>query len=116
MGNDYVFQMLAMGNVETLDKYAMGERTIVTACPHCFNSIGNEYGQLGGDYTVVHHSMFLAELVSSRAPGDDPARCDAGIRRPATTAGHASPSTTRATSPATTASSRRRATSWAPRA
>ena len=39
MGNDYVFQMLAMGNVETLDKYAMGERTIVTACPHCFNSL-----------------------------------------------------------------------------
>ncbi len=48
MGNDYVFQMLATGNVETLDRYGMGERTIVTACPHCFNTIGNEYGQLGG--------------------------------------------------------------------
>ncbi len=65
MGNDYVFQMLAAGNVETLDRYRMGERTIVTACPHCFNSLGNEYGQLGGDYRVVHHSTFLAELVSS---------------------------------------------------
>jgi Fe-S oxidoreductase len=65
MGNDYVFQMLAMGNVETLDKYAMGQRTIVTACPHCFNSLSNEYGQLGGKYTVVHHSTYLAELVSS---------------------------------------------------
>ena len=65
MGNDYVFQMLAMGNVETLDKYAMGQRTIVTACPHCFNSLSNEYSQLGGNYTVVHHSQYLAGLVSS---------------------------------------------------
>src|SRR6185369_783216 len=54
MGNDYVFQMLASGNVETLNRYQMGERTIVTACPHCFNSIGNEYGQLGGNFRVIH--------------------------------------------------------------
>src|SRR6476660_9692295 len=68
MGNDYVFQMLAMGNVETLDKYAMGKRKIVTACPHCFNSLSNEYSQLGGAYTVdhglgtvtVHDSCYLA--------------------------------------------------------
>jgi Fe-S oxidoreductase len=65
MGNDYVFQMLAAGAIETLDKYRMRERTIVTACPHCFNSIGNEYGQLGGDFRIVHHSQYLAELVSS---------------------------------------------------
>jgi Fe-S oxidoreductase len=65
MGNDYVFQMLAMGNVQTLDRYRMGERTIVTACPHCFNTIGNEYGQLGGNYRIVHHSTYLAGLVSS---------------------------------------------------
>ena len=65
MGNDYVFQMLAMGNVEILDKYGMSQRTIVTACPHCFNSLSNEYGQLGGSYKVVHHSTYLAELVSS---------------------------------------------------
>src|SRR4051794_34186478 len=65
MGNDYVFQMLAMGNVETLDRYEMGKRTIVTACPHCFNTIGNEYGQLGGHYSIVHHSTYLAGLVSS---------------------------------------------------
>ncbi len=65
MGNDYVFQMLAMGTIDTLDRYGMGERTIVTACPHCFNSLGNEYGQLGGRYRVVHHSQFLADLVSS---------------------------------------------------
>jgi Fe-S oxidoreductase len=57
--------MLAMSNVETLDKYQMRQRTIVTACPHCFNSLSNEYGQVGGEYTVVHHSTYLAELVSS---------------------------------------------------
>jgi Fe-S oxidoreductase/nitrate reductase gamma subunit len=65
MGNDYVFQMLAMGNVETLDRYRMGERTIVTACPHCFNTLSNEYAQLGGRYTVVHHSQYLAGLLRS---------------------------------------------------
>ena len=65
MGNDYVFQILASGNIETLDRYRMGERTIVTACPHCFNTIGNEYGQLGGSYRIVHHSMYLAELLAS---------------------------------------------------
>jgi len=63
MGNDYVFQILASGNVETLNRYGMGERTIVTACPHCFNTIGNEYGQLGGSYSVVHHSVFLQGLL-----------------------------------------------------
>ena len=65
MGNDYVFQMLATAAVETLNRYRMGERTIVTACPHCFNTIANEYGQLGGSFRVVHHSTFLAELVAS---------------------------------------------------
>ena len=42
----------------------MGERTIVTACPHCFNTIGNEYGQLGGEFTIRHHSEYLSSLVS----------------------------------------------------
>ena len=70
MGNDYVFQILASGNVETLDRYGMGERTIVTACPHCFNTIGNEYGQLGGDYRIVHHSTYLAELARVGPPPD----------------------------------------------
>jgi Fe-S oxidoreductase len=65
MGNDYVFQMLATGNIETLNRYRMGERTIVTACPHCFNSIGNEYGQLGGNFRVIHHAAFLRELLSN---------------------------------------------------
>ncbi|HEX3265554.1 MAG TPA: (Fe-S)-binding protein [Candidatus Limnocylindrales bacterium] len=65
MGNDYVFQMLAQGNVDTLNRYGMGERTIVTACPHCFNSIGNEYGQLGGSFRVIHHAAFLRELLAN---------------------------------------------------
>ena len=64
MGNEYVFQMLASQNIETLNKYGIGERTIVTACPHCFNTIGNEYGQMGGKFSIRHHSEFLAELVS----------------------------------------------------
>ena len=58
------------GNVETLNRYGMGERTIVTACPHCFNTIGNEYGQLGGSYQIVHHSTYLAELARVRAARD----------------------------------------------
>jgi Fe-S oxidoreductase len=65
MGNDYVFQMLATGNIETLNRYGMGERTIVTACPHCFNSIGVEYGQLGGQFRIVHHAAYLRELLAN---------------------------------------------------
>ncbi len=65
MGNEYVFQILAGQNIETLNRYGMGERTIVTACPHCFNTIGNEYGQLGGAFSVRHHSEFFADLVKS---------------------------------------------------
>jgi Fe-S oxidoreductase len=73
MGNEYVFQMLAQGNIETLNRYR--PKTIVTACPHCFNTIGNEYGQLGATFEVVHHSAFLARLVEegrlrTADPGD----------------------------------------------
>jgi Fe-S oxidoreductase len=64
MGNDYVFQMLAAANIETLDRYQVRQHTIVTACPHCFNTIGNEYGQLGGDFRIVHHSAYLRELLA----------------------------------------------------
>jgi Fe-S oxidoreductase len=76
MGNDYVFQILATGNVETLNRYGMGQRTIVTACPHCFNTIGNEYGQLGGSFDIVHHSVFLQGLLADgrlRVADDGPA-------------------------------------------
>jgi Fe-S oxidoreductase len=73
MGNEYVWQILAGSNVETLNRYAMGERTIVTACPHCFNTISNEYGQLGGQFRVVHHSVYLQGLLRDgrlRVAGD----------------------------------------------
>jgi Fe-S oxidoreductase len=62
MGNEYVFQLLAAQNVETLRRY--GPPRIVTACPHCFNTIANEYPQLGGEFEVVHHSAFLAGLLA----------------------------------------------------
>ncbi len=90
MGNDYVFQMLAMGNVETLDRYGMKERTIVTACPHCFNTIGNEYGQLGGEYKIVHHSTFLAGLVASGrlATVPEEAGSETGDHRPGSVTVH----------------------------
>ena len=64
MGNEYVYQILAMANVETLERYR--PQTIVTACPHCFNTIANEYPQFGGRYEVVHHSAYLARLVEER--------------------------------------------------
>ncbi len=62
MGNDYVWQMLAAENIATLDRYQL--KSIVTACPHCFNTIGNEYGQLDGHYEVVHHSVYLQRLLA----------------------------------------------------
>ncbi len=65
MGNEYIWQILAGGNVETLNRYGLGERTIVTACPHCFNTIANEYGQVGGSFRVVHHSVFLQDLLAA---------------------------------------------------
>jgi Fe-S oxidoreductase/nitrate reductase gamma subunit len=62
-GNEYIFQMLAMQNIETLN--GMGVKKIVTQCPHCFNTLKNEYPQLGGNYEVLHHSQFLMELIDS---------------------------------------------------
>ena len=90
MGNDYVFQILASGNVETLNRYGMGERTIVTACPHCFNTIGNEYGQLGGSYRIVHHSTYLAELLASGrlATVPEDAEAETGDHRPGSVTVH----------------------------
>ena len=62
-GNEYIFQMLAMQNIETLN--GMGVKKIVTQCPHCFNTLMNEYPQLGGNYEVVHHSQFLEWLIDT---------------------------------------------------
>ncbi len=60
-GNEYLFQMLATQNIETLD--TMGVTKVITQCPHCFNTLANEYPQLGGHYEVIHHSQFLEWLI-----------------------------------------------------
>lgn len=61
-GNEFLFQMQAMSNIQVLNGY--GVKKIVTACPHCFNTIRNEYPELGGNYEVVHHSAFLQQLIN----------------------------------------------------
>ncbi len=61
MGNEYLYQMLAKGTIETLDRYAV--RTIVTHCPHCFHQLGNEFPQFGGNYEVIHHSTYIERLL-----------------------------------------------------
>ena len=62
IGHEYLFEMLARQNIETLNPHR--EKKIVTSCPHCFSCLKNEYPQFGGDFEVVHHSQFLAQLVS----------------------------------------------------
>ena len=62
-GNEFLFQMQAMSNIQVLDGY--GVKRIVTACPHCFNTLKNEYPNLGGNYEVIHHSTFLQELLDA---------------------------------------------------
>lgn len=62
-GNEFLFQMQAAMNIEVLNGY--GVRKIVTACPHCFNTLKNEYPELGGNYEVIHHSTYLQELINS---------------------------------------------------
>jgi Fe-S oxidoreductase/nitrate reductase gamma subunit len=64
-GNEYLFQMLAMPNIEMLD--GMGVKKIITQCPHCFNTLKNEYPQLGGNYEVVHHTQLLEHLIETGA-------------------------------------------------
>ena len=60
IGNEYLYQMLAGENIATLNRY--GIKKIVTSCPHCFNTIRNEYPKLGGTYEVIHHTELLADL------------------------------------------------------
>jgi Fe-S oxidoreductase len=61
LGNEYLFQSLAQQNVETLTRY--GVKKIITQCPHCFNTLANEYPQFGGQFKVLHHSEVIAQLV-----------------------------------------------------
>lgn len=60
-GNEFLFQMQAMTNIEVMNAYEV--KRIVTACPHCFNTIKNEYPSLGGNYEVLHHTQFLKSLL-----------------------------------------------------
>lgn len=62
-GNEFLFQMQAMMNIQVLDGYEV--KKIVTACPHCFNTLKNEYPGLGGDYDVIHHTQLLEDLFNS---------------------------------------------------
>jgi Fe-S oxidoreductase len=61
-GNEFLFQMQAISNIQVLNGY--GIKKIVTACPHCFNTLKNEYPELGGNYEVLHHSEFLQQLIN----------------------------------------------------
>jgi heterodisulfide reductase subunit D len=60
-GNEFLFQMMAYNNIQVLNGYNI--KKIVTACPHCFNIIKNEYPPLGGEYEVIHHTMLLQQLI-----------------------------------------------------
>ncbi|MDZ4838414.1 MAG: (Fe-S)-binding protein [Bacteroidota bacterium] len=62
-GNEFIFQMKAAENIQTLNAY--GIKRIVTACPHCFNTLKNEYPELGGNFEVIHHTVFLQGLLDS---------------------------------------------------
>lgn len=60
-GNEFLFQMQAMANIQVLDAYEV--KKIVTACPHCFNTIKNEYPELGGHYEIIHHTELIQDLI-----------------------------------------------------
>src|SRR6185503_6462388 len=61
-GNEFLFQMMAYQNIQVLNNY--GIKKIVTACPHCFNILKNEYSELGGNYEVINHTVFLQQLIN----------------------------------------------------
>lgn len=61
LGNEYLFQTLAQENIETFNEY--GIKKIITACPHCFNTLKNEYPRLGGNYEVIHHTQMISRLI-----------------------------------------------------
>ena len=63
-GNEFLFQMMALQNIETMKMYNVEK--IVTACPHCFNTLKNEYPELGGNYDVVHHTQLIQQLIDEK--------------------------------------------------
>ena len=60
-GNEFLFQMKAISNIEILNSYNI--KNIITTCPHCFNTIKNEYPELGGNYKVIHHTQLINDLI-----------------------------------------------------
>ncbi len=76
-GNEYIYQMLALQNIEMLN--GMGVKKIVTQCPHCFNTLGNEYPQLDGHYEVIHHTQLLENLIDEGKLDMSRARLDERI-------------------------------------
>jgi Fe-S oxidoreductase len=62
-GNEYLYWEMAKGNIETLNEAGADKKRIVTSCPHCFTTIGKEYGELGGHYEVFHHTQLIADLI-----------------------------------------------------
>ena len=62
-GNEFIFQMMAQNNIMVLNNYNV--QKIVTACPHCFNTLRNEYPELGGNYEVIHHATYLQQLIDA---------------------------------------------------
>jgi Fe-S oxidoreductase len=82
MGNEYLAQILATDNVETLNRYGLTDRTIVTACPHCLNALSIEFRQAGAQLSVVHHSVYLRRLLEE------------GRLQPAASNGYAGPART----------------------
>ena len=66
-GNEFLFQMMAYNNIQLLNNY--GIRKIVTTCPHCFNIFRNEYPALGGNYEVIHHAVYLQQLINEGIRG-----------------------------------------------
>lgn len=77
-GNEFVFQQLALQNIATFDE--LGVKKIITQCAHCFNTLGNEYRQFGGEYEVVHHSQLLAELLT-RGRIDEPRKDNGEVKK-----------------------------------
>ena len=116
MGNEYVFQSYAEQNVATLND--AGVTKIVASCPHCLNSLGNEYPDFGGRYEVMHHTELLAELVrDGEARSRRPASARSPTTTPATWRGTTTCATSRASSsPPSASRSRWRATASAPSA
>jgi Fe-S oxidoreductase len=64
LGNEYLFQTLVQENIETFNEY--GVKKIITACPHCFNTLKNEYPRFGGNYEVIHHTQFINRLIEEK--------------------------------------------------